>query len=200
MSSATVTGPLFDGGPVMLDIEDESSLWHVREELRGGYLAAVEGFTRSTIREVETNVRAGLSGRQTIRSSWLLGLRAEARSAAGLDPIPLDRVGNYRVTEAWPEELSGFDALTGWALHIAAVEEAIDAAKSQAMRDALTASTGSARCPACSVPVTGPGAELCAPCSMVVEVVRLDRARELGRERIEGRHSRAQLVEAWLDR
>lgn len=200
MSNATMTGPLFDGGPVMLELEDESSVWHVREELRGGYLAAVEGFTRSTIREVETNVQAGLGGRQTIRSSWLLGLRAEARTAAGLDPIPSDKVGDYRVTEGWPSELSGFDALTAWALHIAAVEQAIDDVKSQAMRDALTASTGSARCPACSVPVTGPGAELCGSCASVLEVVRLDRARELGRERIDGRRTRAQLVEEWLER
>lgn len=199
MSNATVTGPLFDGGPTMLEVEDPESLWHVRVELRGDYLAAVAAFTRSRVREVESQVQAGLSGSKTISSSWLLGLRAEAREAAGLPAIALDRLGDYRVTDAWPPELSGFDAFVAWALHQSAVEAAADTVSTRAIQDAIGASTRSA-CPACGALSSVPGARLCALCEEVAEVLRFRRAEELGRERVEGRRTRAQLVEAWLDR
>lgn len=198
MNTATMTGPLFDGGPTMMDLEDEGSLWHVPIELREVYLEQLGSLERRRVRELEGSVKAGLGGNKTITSSWLLGLRSEARNAAGLDPIPLDRIGDYRVTQGWPEELSGFEALVGWAVHQTVVEAAMNVADTRRMQEALRVSVGSATCPACSVPVVGPSSELCSNCATVLEVVRFDRARELGRERVEGRTTRSELVERWL--
>lgn len=198
MNAVTMMGPLFDGGPTMVELEDEGSVWFVRDELRELYLAEAQGMTRARVREIETNVRAGLDGRQTIRSSWLLGLRAEARAAAGLEAIPLDRIGDYRVVEAWPSELASSDGITGWALHQSCVDAAVDAARTLELQAALEASTG-AVCQSCRQRVASVCAGLCEGCTAVLEVVRLERAGELGRQRVEGRTTRLELVERWLD-
>lgn len=189
---------LFEGGPSRAEIGDTSSVWFVREELRADYVGAVTGFDRRRFRELEANVQAGLSGSKTIASSWLLGLRAEARAAAGLEPIPLDRIGEFRVTQMWPDVFAGFDAKVAFAAHQAAITEAVNALETREFQEALAVSCGSAACPACGVKVTGVSSVLCGPCSSVAEVVRLDRARELGRERVEGRTTRLEVVERWL--
>lgn len=198
--TTTAAEGLWQGlGPTLEQLEDESSLWYVRDELRELYLEAARGVARSKVREVEASVKAGLGGNRTITSSWLLGLRAEARDAAGLDPIPFDRLAEYRVGQGWPVELSSADGITGWALHQSCGAEAANMLDNLRMRAALEVSVGSACCPACSVPVTGPSSQLCPSCAAVAEVVRLDRARELGKERVEGRTTRAELVGRWLD-
>ena len=199
MTMVTTGERLWGGlGPTVEQLEDEGSSWFVRDELRELYLEAARGVDRAKVREVETNVGNGLGGNRSITSSWLLGLRAEARDAAGLDPIPLDRLSDYRVTEGWPSDLASTDALVGWALHQLCAADAVNALDDLRMMKALEVSVGSARCPACSVPVAGPSSNLCSDCATVLEVVRLDRARELGRERVEGKVTRADLVERWL--
>jgi len=183
--TTTMTERLWSGlGPTVRELEDEGSVWHVPVELRELYLEEARAMDRAKVNEIERLASGGLDGRQTIRSSWLLGLRAEARAAAGLDPIPLDKLGNYRVGQGWPVELSSSDGITGWALHVTALEAAVQVAHTRELQAALKVSVGSAKCPACSVPVTGPASDLCSSCKLVAEVVRLDRARELGRERV----------------
>lgn len=199
MNNEMMDESLWQGlGPSLLEIEDESSMWNVSSELVEEYLSSARLVDRRTIREVEGLVKAGLGGNRSITSSWLLGLRSEARFAAGIEPIPLDRLGDYRVTEAWPVEVEGLDGVTAWALHQRCAQAALEAVKSREMRDALQASIGQATCPVCSVSVTGPSSDLCVSCVSVLEVVRFDRARELGRERVDGRATRLDLVDRWL--
>lgn len=199
MNSATITGPCFDGGPTVEQLEDESSMWNVPSELVEGYLAAALVVDRRSVREVEGNVKAGLNGSKTITSSWLLGLRAEAREAAGLEPIPLDKIGDYRVTELWPVEVEGLDGVTAWVLHQRCIDAALDGVKSREFKEALNASMGQAMCPVCSVSVTGPSSGLCELCSDVLSFVTMERARALAAVKVGGK-TRERLVSDWLAR
>lgn len=197
MSSASVSAIVFEDGPTFEMIEDSSSVWFVPVEFRADYLEAVRGIGRKRSSEIASLVVAGISGNKTITSSWLLGLRSEARQAAGLSVIPAERPLPLR--EGWPSALSGVDGVTAWAIHQSAVEEAVQAVIAR-QRAADLESSCAAVCQACEVRVSSVRAGLCDSCSSVLEVARLRRAEELGRQRLEGRRSRLEAVEGWLDR
>lgn len=182
-------------GPTLEKLEDESSLWHVRAELLDDYLEIARATDRRKIREVEGLVSAGMAGNKTISSSWLIGLRGEARNAAGLEAIPLDK--SIRVVEGWPSEISSQDGIAAWALHQYAGGEAIARETGRNTQAAIAAAI-SKTCQACESRVLSVRAGLCDACSSVLEVARFRRAETLGREKV-GRVTRLEAVERWLE-
>jgi hypothetical protein len=180
-----------EGSPTGVELSDSDSSWFVPVELVPGYVAACGEVSRHTVTEFEELIALASAGKGKIGGTVVFGWRDASRLAAGLQPVD----SSVRFTEGWASDVSG--RTLAWAVHLYALDIAANELSSVSLAAAI-AEGARTLCQACGVsaPVAG---GLCDPCTEVLTVVRLERARNLAGVKVGGK-TRELLVSEWVAR